>query len=86
LQGASLSRRLETVRGSCGQIVVKIIDGVNDKQIVPDPEECRWIAESCGLPLREVQEKLLAELNGSLPWLRACSSALSKAFLMDSFS
>jgi len=59
-----LPRQLETVQSSFGPVVVKIIDGVNGKRLVPEFEECRRVAESRGLPLREVQEKLLAELNG----------------------
>jgi len=58
-----LPRRLETVASSFGPVLVKIIDGVNGERRVPEFEECRRIAESQRLPLREVQEKLLAELN-----------------------
>ncbi len=59
-----LPRQLETVQSSFGPVVVKIIEGINGKRLVPEFEECRRIAESRGLPLREVQEKLLVELNG----------------------
>jgi hypothetical protein len=58
-----LPRQLETVQSSYGPILVKIIHGVNGRRCVPEFEECRRIAESRGLPVREVQEKLLAELN-----------------------
>jgi len=58
-----LPRRIETVATSFGPVLVKIIDSVNGERCVPEYEECQQIAESRGLPLREVQEKLLAELN-----------------------
>lgn len=58
-----LPRRLETVSSSFGPVLVKIIDGPSGERRVPEFEECRRIAESQRVPLREVQEKLLAELN-----------------------
>jgi hypothetical protein len=58
-----LPRQLETVQSTYGPVLVKIIDGITGKRLVPEFEECRRIAESQGVALREVQEKLLAELN-----------------------
>jgi len=58
-----LPRRHETAQSSFGAVQVKIIDSVNGKHIVPEFEECRRIAEARGLPLIDVRERLLAELN-----------------------
>jgi uncharacterized protein (DUF111 family) len=60
-----LPRQLETVESSFDPVLVKIIEGVSGKPRVPEFEACRRIAETRGLPLHEVREKLLAELNGS---------------------
>lgn len=58
-----LPRRLETVASSFGPLVVKVISGISGERRVPEFDDCRRIAETHGLPLREVQERLLAELN-----------------------
>jgi pyridinium-3,5-bisthiocarboxylic acid mononucleotide nickel chelatase len=62
--GVRLQRRVIKMSSSFGEIMVKeiVLPGGN-KKIVPEYEDCRRIAETENIALREVQEQLMLELN-----------------------
>jgi pyridinium-3,5-bisthiocarboxylic acid mononucleotide nickel chelatase len=63
-EGVRLERKTYRLCSSFGEIQVKeIIMPSGDKKIIPEYDDCKKIADSKGISLKEVQEKLLHELN-----------------------
>ncbi|MBX3007027.1 MAG: DUF111 family protein [Melioribacteraceae bacterium] len=63
-EGVKLTRNLLKKKCSFGEIQVKEINySDTKKRVVPEYDECRRIAEQKKIPLKEVSERLLKELN-----------------------
>jgi pyridinium-3,5-bisthiocarboxylic acid mononucleotide nickel chelatase len=64
ISGIRLERKIYKTNSSFGEIQVKEITMPSgEKRIVPEYDECRKIAETKNIPLNEVREKLLRQLN-----------------------